>query len=111
MRKKIYIAGKVTGEPPHTTALKFAMAKKEIEAMGFEAINPIEVVGDFNTPWNVAMKMCLKALIDCDGIVMLDDWHLSKGAKIEFKLAMDLGLTLMSNSKSPLGVCRPNFVY
>jgi nucleoside 2-deoxyribosyltransferase len=89
-KKKIYIAGKVTGEPVHSTALKFAMAKKKIEARGFEAVNPIEVVGDFRTPWDVAMKLCLKALLDCDAIIMLPDWYESNGARLEHQLATDL---------------------
>ena len=91
-KPKIYIAGKVTGEPKHSCALKFATAQKELEKRGFEVINPIEVVGDFNADWQTAMRKCIIALMDCDAICLLPDWIDSRGAKIEFELAAKLGL-------------------
>lgn len=87
MKKKIYIAGKVTGEPFHKTVLKFANAKRKIEALGFEAVNPIDVVNDVNADWQEAMKICIKALIDCDGVMLLPDYINSRGATIERDLA------------------------
>lgn len=92
MKKKIYIAGKVTGLPQQEVVAKFAKAQKEIEAMGFEVVNPIEVVNDFDTPWQDAMKMCLTALFECTGIVLLPCWKESKGARIEQALACSLGI-------------------
>lgn len=98
-KTKIYIAGKVTGEPKHSCALKFATAQKELEKQGYEVVNPIEVVGDFNADWKTAMRKCIKALMDCDAIYMLPDWHDSKGAKIEHSLAIDLSLAFVSFSE------------
>ena len=46
--KKIYIAGKVSGEPIADCTLKFGTAQKEIETLGFEAVNPIAVVNDWH---------------------------------------------------------------
>lgn len=99
MKTKIYIAGKVTGEPKHLCTLKFATAQKELEKQGYEVVNPIEVVGDFNADWETAMRKCIKALMDCDAIYMLPDWHDSKGSKIEHSLAIDLGLAFVSFSE------------
>ena len=93
--KKIYIAGKVTGEPLAECTMKFGLAQKTIENLGFIAINPLEVVGDWKTPWNEAMRKCLHALIDCDAIVLLNDWQDSKGAMIEQQLAQDLKLRMI----------------
>lgn len=89
-KPKIYIAGKVTGEPKHTCALKFAMAAKEVEALGFEAINPIAVVKDFNAKWNHAMKLCIAELLKADALYHLPCAKFSKGAQIELQLARDL---------------------
>lgn len=108
MKKKIYIAGKVTGEPKHTTALKFATAKKEIEALGFEAINPIEVVGDWNAPWELAMRKCIAALMECDAIVLLPDWISSPGAEHERHLASTVGIQIFNFSKDGLEVLKKN---
>src|SRR5690625_3172317 len=94
-KTKIYIAGKVTGEPKHFCTLKFATAQKELEKQGYEVVNPIEVVGDFNADWQTAMRKCIKELMDCDASYMLPDWHDSKGAKIEHSLASDVSLAVV----------------
>ncbi len=106
--KKIYIAGKVTGEPIAECTMKFGVAQKKIEAIGFEAINPLAVVGDFNASWEVAMKKCLKALIDCDGVILLPCWQGSRGATIEWQLAKDLGLVICNASDFGFNVLKKN---
>jgi hypothetical protein len=88
--KKIYIAGKVTGLPKDEVVEKFAAMQKQIEEMGCEAVNPIEIVKDFNTPWNQAMRLCIAALTLCDAIVLLPDWFSSNGAKIEWDISKQL---------------------
>lgn len=86
-KQKIYIAGKVTGEDRLECAAKFAKAKQEIEADGFIAVNPLEVVGSFEVPWEIAMRKCIKALMDCDKVFMLPCCAESKGARLETRLA------------------------
>lgn len=88
---KIYIAGKVTGEPIHEVTMKFGNAQKEIEQKGHEAVNPLAVVNDWQKPWDEAMKLCINALLNCDAILLLDDFMLSRGAMIENRLARELG--------------------
>ena len=88
MKKKVYIAGKVTGEPKHACALKFAMAEKALVKKGFEVVNPLNVVGDPSTPWHLAMRKCIAALMTCDAIHLLPDWQESNGASIEKDLAV-----------------------
>lgn len=107
-KKKIYIAGKVTGEPIAECTMKFGAAQKELESRGFEAINPLAVVGDFKAPWNAAMKKCIKALVDCDGMVILPCWQDSKGASIERQLAADLDIVIVNYSAFGLKVLTIN---
>lgn len=95
--KKIYIAGKVTGLDKALVTEKFAIVKKEIEAMGFLVVNPIEVVGDWDTPWKEAMKTCITALIECDGAILLPDWTRSKGARLEVEICDQLGIPTFDN--------------
>lgn len=97
--KKIYIAGKVTGEPLAECTMKFGQAQKEIEALGFIAVNPLAVVGDFQSYWEPAMKKCVKALVDCDAVIVLPCWENSKGAKIERQLAWDLDIPVFGYNK------------
>ena len=93
--KKIYIAGKVTGENQMECAYKFAAAQEELEKHGFEAVNPLEVVGDWETPWEIAMPLCLAALETCDAIFMLPDYIHSRGALIEKGRAIELGFHVL----------------
>lgn len=102
--KLIYIAGKVTGEPFRETAIKFEKAYNEIKGIGFDAIVPLELVQDYLNEhpekielpekelWQLAMKLCISQMVECDAVLLLDDWTRSKGALIESQLALDLGI-------------------
>ena len=92
--KSIYIAGKVSGLPIERVLKKFASAQSEIEDLGFKAINPIVVVNDWQCEWHTAMKKCIKALMDCDAVVVLDDYKTSDGAKIELELSKRMGILI-----------------
>ncbi len=89
---KIYIAGKVSGEPIATCTMKFGSMQKKLETLGYQAVNPLEVVGTWQVTWHQAMKSCIKALVDCDAVLALDDYDKSQGAKIELDIAEDLGI-------------------
>lgn len=99
-KKKIYIAGKVTGEDLATCTMKFGTAQKAVENAGFEAVNPLEVVGDWQATWKGAMRKCLKALVDCDAILLLPCAKGSKGALIEKSVAIGLDMPYFDNVKS-----------
>lgn len=94
MSKKIYIAGKVTGLPIAEVTMKFGTAQKELENKGYEVVNPLAVVAEqgdgFRTDWQTAMRLCIKELMDCDGIYLLPCWEHSTGAQIEKRLAEQL---------------------
>lgn len=84
---KIYIAGKVSGEPIATCSMKFGMAQKELEGLGHIAINPLALVNNWKAPWPEAMKICIKGLMDCDAVLFLPCHTESEGAKLELLLA------------------------
>lgn len=99
---KVYIAGKVTGEPRLECAAKFQKAQDLLKNLGFEPVNPLQVVGTWEISWEDAMKKCIKALMDCDAIYLLPCVENSEGAKIEIDLASSLNMTLLEieNQKS-----------
>jgi hypothetical protein len=90
--KKIYIAGKVTGEPIAQCTMKFGAAQVAIEKLGHEAINPLAVVNDWACPWDLAMRKCIAAMMQCDAILALDNHHRSPGARIELQIALHIGM-------------------
>ena len=96
-KKKIYIAGKVTGLPQQEVIDKFADVQVNLERCGFIVINPIEVVNDWNVTWEEAMKKCCKALIDCDAVYLMNCHTQSVGAMIELQLATNLKIPCVNN--------------
>ncbi len=100
--KKVYIAGKVTGLPIHEVTIKFGAAQKAIEAAGAVPVNPLEVVNDWQCDWKTAMRKCVAALMECDYIYLLPDWQASRGALIEQRIAVDVGIKLLIGSEKHL---------
>ena len=95
--RKIYIAGKVTGEDRLECVAKFERAKQFIEALGLQAVNPLEVVGTWEITWENAMKKCITALMECDAVYLLPDSLNSTGAKLEIGLCAQLGIPMISD--------------
>lgn len=99
-RKRIYIAGKMTGIP-YFNFKTFDLAKAAIEALGHIAVSPADLdrmVGfdaltlpaDYNwhrVPDGFDMKAArrrdIEAIESCDAILLLDGWKESTGARAE----------------------------
>lgn len=97
--KTIYIAGKVTGEDLAKCTMKFGEAQVKIEALGYEVINPLQLISDIHTPWQLAMRMCISKLMTCHAVYVLEDAKRSRGAKIEMELARGIEIPLLVNFK------------
>jgi hypothetical protein len=89
---KIYIAGKITGEPMLSVVEKFKKKQLELEQQGFEVVNPVELVNNPEEQWEKAMKTCLTALMKCEAICLLPCFVDSKGALLEHMVAKSLGI-------------------
>ena len=88
---KYYISGKISGIEDAAPEL-FEKAEKELQAKGFETVNPTTLNHEHDKSWHSYMKEDVKALCECDVIYMLSNWTDSKGAIIEHTIAMYLGL-------------------
>jgi len=92
---RIYISGPITGIENNNRDA-FAEAEKHITSKGYEAVNPLTLGEEykksvsFEPSWYDYMKVCIKALMDCDAICVLDDHYNSRGAMIEIELAVKL---------------------
>ena len=89
MRKKIYISGKITGDSNYRQ--KFLQSENKLFDAGYYPVNPAFIVPKY-IHWNGAMRIVLKSMLDCDGVALLPDWKKSIGAKIEERLAREIGL-------------------
>jgi len=99
MALKVYIAGKVSGEPLAQCTMKFGAAQKLIESQGHVAFNPLQLVNDFKMPWHMAMRICLASLASCDAIYALPCSLDSSGALIELQIARMLKIPLFKIEK------------
>lgn len=93
--KRIYIAGKVTGEHRPHVEVKFQHAENYIKSKGFEPVNPLKLV-DKDTEWENAMKTCMDELVNCDTIFLLPDWTNSTGARLEVEFALKNKQTIIN---------------
>ena len=88
---KLYLSGKMTGAPDLNFPLFYREANR-LRSMGYEVVNPAELNPDPSASWHDCMKRDLKALLDCDSIVMLEGWEDSQGAHLELHIAHRVGI-------------------
>ena len=94
MPQKTQIIGKVTGLDRAECVKKFKETQELLEAAGHVVVNPVELVPEDST-WNNAMRMCLKELLTADTVAVHSDWNLSRGASIEYLVAVGLELKVI----------------
>lgn len=92
--KLIYIAGKISGMEKEAYEL-FEAAQIELESKGYVVINPMKLPHNHNKTWQSYMRECIKELVDCDEIYMLNNWRDSKGARFERNLSLELGIKII----------------
>lgn len=108
---KVYLSGPISSHVPgvdrEELKRRFYSAEKwlEIERPEWDLVNPLRVLAECggacggdptnNTShpshsWQCWMRYDIKAMMDCDTIVMLPAWQQSSGAKVESMLAQKL---------------------
>jgi len=92
---RVYISGPISGiEGGNTEA--FRVAYLELVEAGHYPVSPIDIGWELKREkgheptWTEYMREDIKALMDCDGILMLDGWNRSKGSRVEKELAEEL---------------------
>ena len=90
-KEAVYISGKVTGLDPEYCSRKFKEDANILVMLGFLPFNPTAHIKP-DCAWQQAMRLCVAVLPLCNAIYMQPDWQKSKGAKLEKKLAEQLGL-------------------
>ena len=76
---KIYIAGKIAGDPGHKE--KFAAYTRKIEENGDIALNPATIPDGL--PVADCMRICFAMIDAADTVLFLPDWKQSGGAQLE----------------------------
>lgn len=100
-KTKCYISGKISGLPILNSYENFNRASNHAIELGYEPVNPMDIIPDGDKPkkqqeqWYWYMRADLKALLDCDAILMQPNWNDSKGAIVEHDLATKMNLRVI----------------
>lgn len=105
---RIYLSFPITGHDLAERRENSESWAAHIKDQGHETANPLDVEvcadrscieadgainqGDGNHSWQCYMKSCMKMLMDCDAIYMLNGWEHSRGALLELFVAVSCGL-------------------
>ncbi len=92
----LYLSGPITGELNYQT--NFYMAHILVTFRGHDALNPAFLPKGIG--YRAAMDIDLTMLKHADGIVMLQGWKKSRGARRELKEAIRLGLKVYYGADS-----------
>lgn len=73
----------------------FAEAAERLRRVGMFVLNPLEISRDRSLPWGYYMALSTEAILygDVDGLILLPGWLDSLGARIEYGIAKEMGLT------------------
>lgn len=83
MKMKIYIAGKITGNPHYKS--QFRATEEALRREGYTVLNPADLPegmkpGDY-------MRICFAMLDSADIVFFQSEWEESEGARLEFGYA------------------------
>ena len=90
-----YVAGPMSGLPDYNYPA-FHAAAAQLRETGRTVLNPAENPVPPCGSWLGYMRMAVAQVAQADELVMLPGWEKSKGARVEFSLALGLGLEVMT---------------
>lgn len=105
MKKKVYIAGPMTGVPEFNYPA-FKRVAKFLREEGWEVVSPVEIGEPYGSPAELANDEALLnrvmvkeqvELMHCDTIYLLPGWEKSEGSKAELGIALERGLEVIQH--------------
>lgn len=98
---KVYISGPMIGLPDNNIPA-FNAVEEQLRAAGHEPVNPAKLhEPDVVKSHAEFMRVDIAALCECDAITMLPGWGKSRGATLEYRVAVGIGLVFVTNSGQP----------
>lgn len=91
---KLYVSGPMAGYPAHNREL-FNEAAKELQAFGYDVVNPAEIDHGPDATWDTCLRGDLRVLLDCEGVATIGEWQASRGASLEVYVAKELRMPVL----------------
>ena len=127
MNNRVFISGRVTGDPSYPFKFEAACAQvsspkffnrhgfevaSRNNVFGFEPVSPVHFsfldVPLNCWPWSVCMAVCLWHLLGCSHVYFLYDWRLSRGARIEHRVAKLFNKKIIYQCEACYNDCLPS---
>ena len=93
-RSKLFISGPISGRPYKEAAIHFNSAATLAYQIGFDPVNPIQLCRPYWAWWR-CMAVCLWHLMWCDAVLFLRGWDMSRGSRMEHRVAIILDKIIM----------------
>lgn len=100
---RVYISGPINTDVPNTTLEQrkdmFYKIEDALRAAGHDPVNPLRVTAECGDTcgasfeghdWECWLKYDLIAMLKCEAICLLPGWTMSRGARLEQKIAEEL---------------------
>jgi hypothetical protein len=88
---RLYLAGPMTGLP-ELNFPAFHAAAARLRESGYDVVNPAEINVDPSEGWAACLRKDIAQLVTCEGIALLPGWEKSRGARLEHRIATELGM-------------------
>lgn len=86
---RYYLSGPMTGRPEHNFP-EFSRIAEHLRARHMDVLSPHELDTDLapgTMTWEWYLKRDIKAMMDCDAIILMSNWEESRGARVELTVA------------------------
>tara|TARA_R110000782_G_scaffold102791_7_gene190229 strand:+ start:10203 stop:10538 length:336 start_codon:yes stop_codon:yes gene_type:complete len=97
----VYLSGAISNRTPAEAKAHFKEVQNQLTGAGYTVVNPMVIE---TNDWFEGMKQCIKKLVDCNYVFMLNGWQDSRGALIERTLAMELNIPVVYEDKDPFNL-------
>ena len=94
--KSVYISAPITGVDKTKSDKAFLQGIELACELGYgRIIDPRENGLPKNAPWNKHMAADIARLVTCDAIIICEGWSRSRGCRLEYRIASELGIQII----------------
>lgn len=110
-RPRIYISIPITGHDEARQRERADLIKARLSREGGHPVSPFEIYVGKNPTYADHICCDLRALADCDAILMCEGWQLSRGCRIERYFALQMEIPAFSENGMQLDAIPQNQRY
>jgi hypothetical protein len=98
MEDIVYLSGSISGCPDGNRS-SFEVAERSLRGMGLEVVNPHVICADLDedSTQEEYIRVCVKAMLRCTRVVVLEDWERSRGVHSEVIVALKTGIPVQES--------------